>query len=179
VSADRPPSAATTPEAFRRLMGRWATGVAVVTSHLDGADTGLTVNALLSVTLDPPTVLISLNTVAESTPLVEKSGVFAASFLTREQRAVSERFAKAIPAREKFEGLLVHRGRTGAPLLDGSLGAVECRVRQTLAVGDHRLFVGDVVAVENGQDAPPLLFYLSRYHELEDAGGLKNPPPRE
>jgi flavin reductase (DIM6/NTAB) family NADH-FMN oxidoreductase RutF len=167
------------PEAFRRFMGRWATGVSVVTSHLDGVDVGMTVNALLSVTLDPPTILVSLQEAADSTPIVERSGIFAAILLANDQRAISERFAKPLPVEEKFHGVAVHRGRTGAPLLDGGLGAIECRVTRVLPVGDHRLIVGQVVAVENGRDGPPLLFYRSQYPEVDLAAGLKTPSPRE
>lgn len=173
-----PVDPAVAPDAFRRFMGRWATGVSIVTSHLDGVDVGMTVNALLSVTLDPPSILVSLQAAADSTPIVERSGVFAANLLARDQRALSERFAKPIPVAEKFQGVAVHRGRTGAPLLDGSLGAMECRVSRVLPVGDHRLIVGQVVAVEGGRDASPLLFYRSQYPEVELAAALNSSPPR-
>ena len=174
-----PEDAAVAPEAFRRFMGRWSTGVSVVTSRLDSLDVGMTVNALLSVTLDPPTILDSLQEAADSTPIVERSGVFAASLLARDQRAISERFARPIPVAEKFHGVAVHRGRTGVPLLDGCLGAIECRVTRVLPVSDHRLIVGEVVALESGRDASPLLFYRSQYREVELAAGLNSPSPRE
>lgn len=174
-----PDDPAIRPEVFRRFMGRWATGVSVVTSHLDGVDVGMTVNALLSVTLDPPTILVSLQAAADSTPVVERSGLFAVSLLARDQRATSERFAQPLPVTEKFHGVEVHRGRTGAPLLDGCLGAIECRVTRVLPVSDHRLIVGQVVAVETGRDASPLLFYRSQYPEVELAAGLNPPSPRE
>ncbi|MCI4337182.1 MAG: flavin reductase family protein [Thermoplasmata archaeon] len=157
-------------------MGRWPTGVAVVTSRDASGDVGMTVNALLSVTLDPPRVLISLTEGADTTPVVRRSGIFAANFLSAAQRPVSERFAKAIPPPEKFAGLAVHRGLTGAPLIDGGLGYVECRVRSATLAGDHVLFLADVVGLGLGGDALPLVFYHSTYADPQGEHGLSLPP---
>ena len=107
------------PIAFRRLMGRWPTGVAVVTTRAEGRDHGLTVNALLSVSLHPPTLLVSLGNDADSTPVVERSGRFAASFLSAAQRAISERFAQTAPSAEKFRNLTVDRTPAGLAVLPG------------------------------------------------------------
>ncbi len=123
-----PPHPPPDGRAFRGLMARWATGVAVVTAHDGSLDAGLTVNALLSVSLAPPSLLISLTQDADTTPIVQRSGAFAVNFLASDQRALSERFAQTLPSGEKFRGLPVHRGTTGAALLDGTLGAAECRV---------------------------------------------------
>ncbi len=164
---------------FRRLMARWATGVSVVTSRGPEGDAGLTVNALLSVSLDPPTLLISLTTSADSTPVIEESRLFAVNLLAAEQRALSERFALAVPALDKFRNLSVHRGATGVPLLDGALGAIECRVTSIIPAGDHHLFLGEVVRVEVGPDQLPLLFFRRGYAEATGADGLKLPPAGE
>lgn len=176
MSAD--PPALVPPADFRSLMSRWATGVSVVTAHEAGTDAGMTVNGLLSVSLEPPSLLISLTRDADTTPVIERSGSFAASFLAAEQRAVSERFAKTLPSAEKFVGLPVHRGQTGAPLLDGALGSVECRVVSTTLAFDHALFLGEVVAVELGPDRTPLVFQHSGYAEPDPEGRLRLPPPR-
>ena len=165
------------PAEFRRLMARWATGVSVVTSRGPAGDVGLTVNALLSVALEPPTLLISLTTSAESTPVIEASGFFAVSFLSSEQRPLSERFALAVPSAEKFDGLPVHRGVTGAPLLDGALGTLECQVREAFTVGDHRVILGEVVGVEPLHDGLPLLFFHRGYATADGPDRLKLPPP--
>ncbi len=164
---------------FRRLMARWATGVAVVTSRGPDGDVGMTVNALLSVSLDPPTLLVSLAHQADSTPVIEKSRLFAACFLAADQQAMSERFARAAPSAEKFEGLSVRRGVTGAPLLEGTLGSVECRVTTTVPAGDHLLVLGRVVGVTPGADGLPLLFFRRGYAQMDGADGLKLPPPGE
>jgi flavin reductase (DIM6/NTAB) family NADH-FMN oxidoreductase RutF len=156
----------------RTLMSRWATGVSVVTARDGPLDAGLTVNAFLSVSLSPPSVLVSLTKDADTTPVIEKTGLFGINFLAADQRALSERFARPVPSGEKFAGLPIHRGPTGVALLDGTLGAVECRVVSRVPVYDHVLFVGGVVHQELGRDAPPLLFFRSAYAEAEGSDRL-------
>lgn len=159
------------PVAFRRLMARWATGVAVVSAHESGADAGLTVNALLSVSLAPPTLLVSVTHDADATPVIRRTHLFAVSLLAADQRPLSERFARVLPGAEKFRDVPVHRGTTGLALLDGALGWFECRVRNELQVEDHLLLVGDVLTATAGQDGLPLLFFRSHYAQ-PGAGGL-------
>jgi 3-hydroxy-9,10-secoandrosta-1,3,5(10)-triene-9,17-dione monooxygenase reductase component len=166
------------PARYRALMSRWATGVSVLTAHDEGGDAGLTVNALLSVSLAPPSLLVSISTDADTLPVIERSGHFGVSFLAADQRAVSERFALTLPAGEKFAGIAVHRGPHGSPLLDGALGALECQVVSRTPAYDHVLIVGDVVHDETGRDAPPLLFFRSAYAEAEGAERLRLPAVR-
>ena len=156
-------TAAVPPAQFRALMARWATGVGVLTAREGGTDYGLTVNAFLSVALEPPTVLVSLQDTADSTPIVERTGAFAVNLLAHDQRALSERFARTTPPAAKFDGLELARGATGAALLGGTIGALEATVRGIHAVADHRLFVGEVVALHRGREVAPLVFYRSRY----------------
>jgi len=174
-----PPTASTDGRTFRDLMARWATGVAVVTAHEEGHDAGLTVNALLSVSVAPPSLLISLTLDADTTPVVQRSGAFAINFLAADQRALSERFSRAVPPEEKFRDLHVHRGSTGAALLDGTLGAAECRVVAWTPRYDHVLIVGEVVHQELGRAAAPLLFFQSGYAQAETDDRLHLPPPRD
>ncbi|HTW77358.1 MAG TPA: flavin reductase family protein [Thermoplasmata archaeon] len=166
------------PTRFRALMGRWATGVSVVTATADGADAGLTVNSLASISLAPPTVLVSLTQDADTLAVIARSGGFAVSFLAADQRALSERFARTIPAAEKFAGVGVHRGPRGAPILDGHVGALECRVTERRAVHDHALVLGEVHHVETGRDALPLVFFRSGYAEADGPDRLRLPLPR-
>jgi 3-hydroxy-9,10-secoandrosta-1,3,5(10)-triene-9,17-dione monooxygenase reductase component len=161
--------------AFRRLMARWATGVSVVTARAGDRDGGLTVNAFLSVSLNPPSVLVSLTTDVDTLPLVERSRRFGVSFLAADQKPLSDRFASTIPSPEKFRGVAFHRGSDGLPLLDGTLGALECRVASMTPAYDHVLVVGEVVRQELGRDAPPLLFYRSTYAEAEGPDRLRVP----
>lgn len=164
------------PTTFRRLMSRWATGVAVVTSREGSQDFGLTVNALLSVALEPPLLLISLMQDADTTPVVRRTGRFAVSLLNGGQREVSERFARTSTPREKFADLAVHRSRSGLAWIDGTLAAFDCRVVTELPVADHLLFIGEVEAAEAGDDGAPLLFFRSDYARPTAAGTVKLPP---
>jgi flavin reductase (DIM6/NTAB) family NADH-FMN oxidoreductase RutF len=159
-------------------MGRWATGVAVVTAHENGTDYGLTVNALLSISLDPPLLLASLTHDADTTPVIERTGRFAVHLLAHDQRPVSERFASTATPRAKFEGLSVHRGSLGLARPEGVLASLDCRVEQVFPVADHRLIVGRVVALEAAPDRAPLLFFRSRYGELDGPDRLRLAPPR-
>ncbi len=154
------------PAMFRRLMGRWPTGVAIVTTREGERDYGLTVNGLLSISLHPPSLLISLGDDADSSPVVARSRLFVANFLTARQQSISERFAQSMPSAEKFRDLPLHRGATGVAIIDGSLGALECRVVSEFPASDHHLFVGEVVAQELGEDLAPLVFHRSHYATL-------------
>jgi len=155
---------------FRNLMARWATGVSVVTARDGPLDAGLTVNAFLSVSLAPPAVLVSLAEDSDTTPVIERTGLFAVNFLTADQRALSERFALPSPPAEKFAHVAVHRGKTGVALLDGTLASLECRMMSRIPVYDHILFLGEVVDLTFGRDAPPLLYFHSAYAGLDTAG---------
>ena len=150
---------------FRRVMGHFATGVTIITTH-DGAGklTGLTANAVASVSLDPPLVLVCVDKKAESYPLFGMSRVFAVNILTQKQETLSRRFAKS--GGEKFEGVGYRAGATGAPILEGALAHLECEVRHEFDAGDHTIFVG--VAVEIGaEDAEePLLYFRGGYRNL-------------
>ncbi len=167
------------PARFRQLMSRWATGVSVVTTRHEDRDRGLTVNAFLSVSLAPPRVLVSISTDADALPALRASGTFAVSILSATQRSLSQRFAGRVTPEEKFAGLDVHRGRTGAALLDGAIATLECRLVQEVAAGDHALVLGEVVATEEGEDAAPLLFFRSAYAEAEPDELLRLPRGRD
>jgi len=165
-----PPPALVNGTEFRNLMARWATGVSIVTARDGPLDAGLTVNAFLSVSLTPPSVLVSLTEDADTTPVVERTGLFAVNFLAADQRALSERFALPSPPAEKFAGVAVHRGTTGVALLDNTLASLECRMMSRIPAYDHVLFLGEVLDLHPGRDAPPLLYFRSAYAELAPAG---------
>ena len=165
-------------DSFRRVMARWVTGVAVVTARDGVTDAGLTVNSFLSVSLDPPTVLVSLMHDVDTLPILERSGWFGVSFLAADQRALSERFARPDPPAAKFRDLPIHRGPHGSALLDRSLGAIECQVVSRTVAYDHVLVVGEVSYQEVDRDALPLVFYRSGYGEAESPERLRLPPGR-
>ena len=157
---------------FRLVMGHFVTGVTVVTA-LDGdRPFGITVNALSSVSLDPPLVMVALDRRRFMTPIVRAAGRYAVNILAEGQQELSDCFAGAPvePGREQFCGAAWHPGQTGLPLLDGASAALEMTVVQTFSAGDHDLFIGRVDALTNEAHHPmPLLYYRRRYLRIERA----------
>jgi len=149
---------------LRRVMGHFATGVAVITTRaVDGKPHGLTVNALCSVSLDPPLLLVCLDKRAESHPALGRAGAFAVNILGHRHEDLSRRFATS--GGDKF-GHVSHRvGRTGVPILDGVLGVVECRVIAAHDAGDHTIYLGEVEHLE-ASEGDPLLFFRGKYRRL-------------
>jgi 3-hydroxy-9,10-secoandrosta-1,3,5(10)-triene-9,17-dione monooxygenase reductase component len=160
------------PETFRRVMGHFVTGVTVVTA-LDGERPfGITVNALSSVSLEPPLVMVALDRRRFLTPIVRAAGRYAVNILAEDQQALSDCFAGAPvqPGREAFCGAAWHAGATGLPLLDGAIASLDCTAVQTFSAGDHDLFIGEVDALANEEHHPmPLLYYRRRYLRIERA----------
>jgi flavin reductase (DIM6/NTAB) family NADH-FMN oxidoreductase RutF len=153
-------------------MGHFVTGVSVVTT-LDGDQPqGITVNALSSVSLEPPLVLVALDRRRFITPTVRRAGRYAVNVLAESQQALSDCFAGApvTPGRDLFCGAAWHAGTTGLPLLEGAIATLECTVVETFSAGDHDLFVGRVDALASYEQQPqPLLYYRRRYLRIERA----------
>lgn len=162
---------------FRAVMGRFATGVTIVTT-CKGADRhGITVNAFTSVSLDPPLVLICIDRSSHVHDILIESGIFAVNFLTEGQRHLSECFSGHSESRYRdFCGATFHTATTGAPVLDGTLGYVDCRVVDVFPGGDHSIVVGRVEALDTGANDDPLLYYRSRYlHQSGPASKTAEP----
>jgi flavin reductase (DIM6/NTAB) family NADH-FMN oxidoreductase RutF len=158
-----------TKEHFRRVMGQFATGVTVVTTRLGDEVHGLTANAVCSVSLEPLLVLVCVDHTADTHPLLEKSGIFAVNILSHEQENLSQLFAG--PTEEKVGrlGALGYRTAvTGAPIIDGCLAYLDCRVVAAYPGGDHTIFVGEVEEAEIGENASPLLFFRGRYERVRE-----------
>jgi flavin reductase (DIM6/NTAB) family NADH-FMN oxidoreductase RutF len=151
---------------LRRVMGHFATGVTVITTlRKSGELHGLTANAFTSVSLIPPLVLVCVDKKAESYPCFEESKVFTVNILASDQEAISRRFA--VSGGEKFQGIAYRDGANGAPILEGSLGYIECRVTTTVDGGDHTIYLGEVEQAET-REAKPLLFFRGGYREIGD-----------
>jgi flavin reductase (DIM6/NTAB) family NADH-FMN oxidoreductase RutF len=153
-----------TSEEFRRACGRFATGVTIA-SVLDAAGTphGLTVNSFTSVSLEPPLILISLGHKVTVIDHFRAAKHFAINILTAEQQPLSDRFARK--GHDRFNGLEWRRGVTGVPLLPGVLAAIECAVYKIVPMGDHDLFVGEVMHI-TVREGSPLLYFASSYRHL-------------
>lgn len=155
------------PLAFRRALGAFATGVAVVTYRDEGRPAGLTVNAFSSVSLCPPLVLVCIDQGAESHDPLLAAGAFGVNLLRAGQDGMSRRFAaKDVPLLDRFEGLDWRPGSVlGVPLIDDCLGFLECRTVARHPTGDHTIFVGEVVDL-GADEGQPLLFFRGRYGRL-------------
>ncbi|TMA47823.1 MAG: flavin reductase family protein [Deltaproteobacteria bacterium] len=149
---------------LRRVMGLFATGVTIVTTR-DGQGNvyGLTANAVTSLSLAPPLLLVCVDKKAETYAHFFDSKCFIVNILSEDQEALSARFAKS--GGDKFTGVPYHLGRLGTPALYGTLGHVECRIVETHEGGDHVIHVGAVEHAELRGGAP-LIFFQGKYHQL-------------
>lgn len=155
------------PEALRRAMRQWATGVAIVTATHNGVSHGMTVSSFTSVSLTPPQVLISLAQNTRTHALVRESRVFGVTLLAQGQEALSDRFAGRTPDdQDRLAGLNTFTLETGVPLLEGGLAHFDCRVIATFTSGTHTLFIGAVLAAQSQPQADPLLYYDRAYRRL-------------
>ncbi len=155
-----------TPAALTALMGRVPFGVSVVTVDLEGERLGLTVGSLVSLSLDPPLVGVSIARLAAMHELLHRAGGFAVSLLAAGQEAVAQHFARGVPPLAHWHGIAHREGARGAPLIEGALGWLECNVWAEHDAGDHTFFVGEVLGCELGEAQPPLLYLLGRYRSL-------------
>jgi flavin reductase (DIM6/NTAB) family NADH-FMN oxidoreductase RutF len=151
-------------EEFRGVLGRFASGVSVVTSKCkDGELRGITVSAFSSLSLNPPLILVCID---NRSSLVEHLGEgcsFAVNILGEDQETLSRRFASKEPNR--FEGVGYKEGVSGSPLLDHALATLECKVVDNYAGGDHTIVVGEVEAAAL-TDNKPLLYFRGGYAKL-------------
>lgn len=143
-------------------MSQFASGVTVVTTRHQGQPIGITANAFMSLSLEPPLVLISLDKKLFTSQVISDGGVFAVSILGAQQQELGLRFAGMLPqVIDRFAGLTTDTAVTGCPILPDALAWVDCRVWETYDGGDHTLFVGEVLdANSSGQDTP--LLYHNR-----------------
>lgn len=153
------------PSAFRAVLGRYATGVTVVTTRgAGGRPAGLTVNSFTSVSLDPPLVLFCLDRAAGSGPAFAATDCFAVNILASGQAPISARFAD--PAAPRFVDDETTVWETGAPILSAALAALDCRVHARHDGGDHVILVGRVLRAEVVRDARPLVYWRGDYRGL-------------
>ena len=150
--------------ALRRALGRYTTGVTIV-ACLDAAGNriGLTANSFCSLSLDPPLVLWSLREASPSLPVFEAAPRFAINVLTEAQVELSRRFASKLG--NKFDDGAWAQGEQGAPVLAGCAAVFECELVSQQTAGDHRLFIGRVLAHAEAA-LSPLVFQGGHYHSL-------------
>lgn len=155
-----PPSA----DEFRAVMRAFPAGVAVIAVDGPGGRLGLTVGSLSSLSLEPALVGVAVARAAAMHELLREAGAFGVSLLAGDQEGIAQHFARGVPPIALWQGITWHPGpATGSPLLDDAVGWLECSVDAEHAVGDHTLFVGEVLAVAPGRPGPGLVYVGSAY----------------
>ena len=161
---------------FRNTVGSFATGVTVITTRgrdeVDADVYGLTANAFSSVSLDPPLVLICVNSGTAGAETIERNGVFAVNVLATHQEPISRFFSsRDRPAgRAAFASLPHFKAVTGSPILERAAAYLDCRVTDQHEAGDHLIFIGEVVALGVDPESRPLVFHGGGYAALHDEG---------
>ena len=151
---------------LRGLMRLFPSGVCVVGADADGDRIGVTVGSLVSLSLEPPLVGISVGKNVALHELLRAARSFSVSILRGDQAGLASHFARGIPPIGLWSGIETRIGETGAPLLADALAWLECRVWAEYDAGDHTLFVGEVAALEEGEPAPALVYREHDYHPV-------------
>jgi len=159
------------PAAFRRSASRFASGIVVVSTSLDGVSHAMTATAFTAVSVDPLLVLVCVEKIARFHDAVLATGTWAVSVLGEEsEKAAAWLATRGRPLEGQLDAFRHHAGpATGAPVLDDALTAMECRTTAVHDGGDHSIVVGEVVAVTEPRDTgAPLLYYASGYRRVRD-----------
>jgi len=146
---------------FRSAMGKFATGVTVIATDVEGDVHGMTANAFMSVSLDPKLVVISIGEKAKILTKIKESKIFTVNILAADQQELSMIFAGQLKKEVVFDRL------DGKPVLPGAVAQVACEVSAENVEGDHTLFIGKVTDIHL-EDAEPLIFYSGKYRSLVD-----------
>jgi len=147
--------------AFRNAMGKFATGVTVITTLLEDEAHGMTANAFMSVSLNPRLVLISIGEKAKMLDKINESGKFAVNILSDDQKDLSMHFAGQIKEKRQIEFDWINE----LPVIKNALTNIVCKVHSKQIVGDHTLFIGEVTDIVTCEGAP-LAFYEGKYSKV-------------
>ncbi|WHY02427.1 flavin reductase family protein [Neobacillus sp. DY30] len=149
---------------FRTAMGKFATGVTVIATEVDGNVHGMTANAFMSVSLDPKLVVISIGEKARILEKIKQSKTFSVNILAADQQELSMIFAGQLKDHREVE----FDRLDGKPVLNGAVAQIACEVSAEHIEGDHTLFIGRVTDIHL-EDAEPLIFYSGKYRALAEA----------
>lgn len=154
-------------EQFREVLAGFASGVTVVTTAGERGYHGVTLSSFCSLSLDPPLVLVCVDKAIQSHDLISTADSFVVNILAREQTFVAEQFAGRTPlADPNFSRVPHHQSVTGAPILDGTLGFLECSHWASYDGGDHTIVVGRVERAARGAATDPLIYFERGFTEL-------------
>jgi flavin reductase (DIM6/NTAB) family NADH-FMN oxidoreductase RutF len=155
------------PLELRLAMRNWATGVTIVSVVYQGVQHGMTVSSFTSVSLNPPTVMISLERISRTHEMLVQSGYFGVTILTNRQQEISDRFAgRETEFSDRFAGLTTFTLASGVPFIEGGLAFFDCRLVASHLSGTNTLFLGEVIAIQPGEQGEPLLYFNRRYNRL-------------
>lgn len=146
---------------FRSAMGKFATGVTVIATEVEGDVHGMTANAFMSVSLDPKLIVISIGEKAKILNKIKESKIFTVNILAADQQELSMIFAGQLKEHKE----VVFDRLDGKPVLSGAVAQVACEVSAEHIEGDHTLFIGKVTDIHL-EDAEPLIFYNGKYRSL-------------
>ena len=174
--ADADPNAQVDPQAYREMIGRFATGVGIVTAEYAGQRFAMTANSITSVSTNPLLVLASFMRESETGAAVSRSGRFGLSILEAQAgRDIAKRCAGKLDPRraeDQLTGIATYRGPDGIPLIEGALECMVCAVEQLHAIGDHDVVIGRASRVPEAEaKGEPLVFYDGRFWSLEESSG--------
>lgn len=163
-------------ETFRRLLSRFASGIAIITARAGERDVGMTVSAFCSVSLSPPLVLVCVDRNASMHDLLLRHPQMGISIVACENEQHCRRFADKNET-QRFEGVPLRRGKSAVALLEDAMAHLECRLVHHCEAGDHTIFIAEV---EDGamRDGQPLLYYRGHYAQLATSRGEQHRPRR-
>ncbi|MDF0729523.1 flavin reductase family protein [Pseudomonas entomophila] len=164
------PSTAIEPLRFRQALGHYASGITVITSHMEGEPVGFTCQSFYSVSMSPPLVSFSVMSSSASYPRIRQAGRFAVNILSGEQMEISNQFARR--GTDKWQGVEWQVSPLGNPIIAGSLHWLDCEIHAEHAAGDHLIVIGEVKALNlhDTAAAQPLLYFKGQYCNLAALG---------
>lgn len=160
------PSTAIEPLHFREALGHYASGITVITSHLEGEPIGFTCQSFYSVSMSPPLVSFSVMSTSASYPKIRQAGRFVVNILSGAQVKISNQFARR--GTDKWHGVNWQQSPLGNPIIAGSLHWLDCEIHAEHAAGDHLIVIGEVKALSLQDTAAtqPLLYFKGQYCNL-------------
>jgi 3-hydroxy-9,10-secoandrosta-1,3,5(10)-triene-9,17-dione monooxygenase reductase component len=161
-------SLATGPDLFKTVSSHWPSGVAVVTTIAeDGGLHGLTMSAVMALSLDPMQFLISVDRTSNTLPVLRATRRFCINFLGKEQRDICMLFASK--AAEKFASVEHRLSKMGLPIIEGAVSCINCDVHSIIPSGDHEIVIGDVSDMEHF-GGEPLVHFKRAFHTTVACG---------
>jgi flavin reductase (DIM6/NTAB) family NADH-FMN oxidoreductase RutF len=155
-------------EELREVMRHWVTGVSVVTAERDGMLHGMTVGSLVSISIDPPRIALTLAAQTRTHQMVTQTGLFGVTMLAASQQSIADRFAGVIPDDgDRMKGLTILRLTQNIPVIADGLGHLACRTIHYFDMPNSTLFVGEVLEARKEEESTALIYGNRNYHPLE------------